>query len=60
VGMPFAVFSMEATLAAIVRRYRVTMVCKPPVKLSFLLTPDEGTLLRLERRPQLTNGVHSG
>jgi hypothetical protein len=50
VGMPFAVFSMEATLAAIVRRYRVACVCKPPVKLSFLLTPDEGTLLRLERR----------
>jgi cytochrome P450 len=50
VGMAFAVFSMEATLAAVLRRYQVSIVCMPPVKLSVLLAPDPGTLLRMERR----------
>ena len=49
-GMAFAVFSMEATLAAVLRRYQVSIVCMPPVKLSVLLAPDPGTLLRMERR----------
>ena len=50
VGMAFAVFSMEATLAAVLRCYQLSIVCKPPVRLSFLLAPDTGSLLRMERR----------
>jgi cytochrome P450 len=50
VGMAFAVFSMEAALAAVLRRFQLAIERKPPVKLSFLLAPDDATLLRVERR----------